>query len=188
KGLASDMVFLAADIMSLRVPPVALIKDPEDRHLPSSLKTSYLTEVRTFFEHYVPEERDTMEIIDKVLLDPACYEVLKLMREAFVTRNDLEKLRKKGVDDVDRVLKVLWETKMVGVLQDEHNNEYYCLTSDFHIQKFFPRYNLDTIRSQYRTRAQNPNVLVKALDLMKEDYYLSLQSEKAARTEAVPAE
>jgi len=180
KGLPSDMVFLAEDIMTLRLPPKNLIKDPVDRHLPATLKDSYLTEVRNFFQNYVPSEQDSLAIIDKVMLDPACYEVLKLMREAIVTRNDLEKLRKKGVDNVDRVLKAMWETKMVAVFQDDKQNEYYCLISDFYINKFFPRYILDTIRQQYRTKAQNPNALLKALDVMKDEYYVQLRAKKAA--------
>jgi hypothetical protein len=181
KGLPSDMVFLAEDIMALRVPPAELVKDPVDHHLPESLKSSYLTEVRNFFENYTPSEADALEIIDKVFLDPGCYETLTLMREAMVTRNDLEKLRKKGVDDVDRVLKAMWETKMVTVLQDDKQNEYYCLTSDFYIAQFFPRYILDTIRQQYRTKAQNPNALLKALDIMRDEYYARLEAQKKAK-------
>ncbi len=180
KGLSSDLVFLTEDIMALRVPAVDLVKDPVDHHLPESLKEAYIKEVRTFFEHYVPSESDNLAIIDQVLLDPACYEVLKLMREAMVTRNDLEKLRKKGVDDVDRVLKALWETKMIAVFQDDKNNEYFCLTSDFFIARFYPRYNIDNIRQQYRTRSQNPNALLKALDMMKEEYYLQVKLKKVA--------
>ncbi len=190
KGLSSDLVFLTEDIMALRVPAVDLVKDPVDHHLPESLKDAYIKEVRTFFEHYIPSESDNLAIIDQVLLDPACYEVLKLMREAMVTRNDLEKLRKKGVDDVDRVLKALWETKMIAVFQDDKNNEYFCLTSDLYIARFYPRYNIDNIRQQYRTRSQNPNALLKALDMMKEEYYLQVKLKKAAakKTEEVVAD
>jgi hypothetical protein len=178
KGLSSDMVFLTEDLMILRTPPAELIKNPIERHLPESLKESFMTEVRNFFENYRPSEKDNIDIIDKVLLDPANYEVLKLMREAMVTRNDLEKLKKKGVDDVDRVLKAMWETKMIAVFQDDKGTEYYCLTSDFYIAKFFPRYNIDTVRIQYRNKAQNPNALIKALDMMKEEYYNMLKAKK----------
>jgi hypothetical protein len=185
KGMSSDLVFLSEDIVALRVPPAKLIKDPVDRHLPESLTSEYLSEIRNYFKHYTPSERDNLEIIDKVLLDPACYEVLKLMREAIVTRNDLEKLRKKGVDDVDRVLKAFWETKMVAVFKDDKANEYFCLTCDFYIAKFYPRYQIDTIRKQYRSRAQNSNVLVKALELMREEYYAFIQSRKSSASAAV---
>lgn len=187
KGLPSDMIFLVEDILALRVPPRDLIKDPVDHHLPSSLKESYLVEVRNFFEHYVPTQKDNLEIIEKVFLDPSCYEVLTLMREAMVTRNDLEKLRKKGVDDVDRVLKAMWETKMVVVFQDDKQNEYYSLVTDFYIERLFPRFNLDTIREQYRTKTQNSQALLKALDIMKEEYYNQAKLEKHAESNPASA-
>jgi hypothetical protein len=185
KGLASDVVFLVEDIMMLRRPPVELLKNPEEHHLPASLKESYITEVKNFFLNYKPDPKDSLEIIDKVLLDPQNYEVLKLMREAMVTRMDLEKLKKKGVDDVDKVLKTFWEVKMIAVFQDDKGTEYYCLTSDFYINRFYPRYNLDTIRAQYRNKAQNPSALMKALDLMKDEYNLM---KKAAKEQAQASE
>ena len=99
------------------------MKDPVDHHLPASLMNSYLTEVKNFFENYKHSERDNLDIIENIILDPGCYEVFKLMREAIVTRNDLEKLRKKGVDDVDRVLKAMWKSKMIAVFQDDKQTE-----------------------------------------------------------------
>ena len=82
------------------------------------------------------------------------------------------------MDDVDRVLKAFWETKMVAVFKDDKGNEYFCLTCDFHIDKFYPRYQVDTIRNQFRSRAQNSNVLVKALEMMREEYYIHVKSKK----------
>ncbi len=178
KGLASDIIFSVEDLLVMRRPPVSLIKNPTDHHLPASLKSTYITEVRNFFQNYTPSEKDNLGIIENIILDPANYEVLKLLREAMVTRNDLEKLRKKGVDDVDAVLKAFWEAKMIAVFQDENANEYYCLMSDFYINKLYPRYNLDTILTQYRTKAQNSQALLKALDLMKEEYYIQANQKK----------
>ncbi len=180
KGLSSDMVFMGQSLMMLRVPPKQLIKDPVDRHLPEKLKGDYIREVRSFFETYKPSDSDNLRIIDQIMLDPQCYEVLKLLREAMVTRNDLEKLRKKGVDDLDAVLRKFWENKMVAVFQDDKSNEYYCLVSDFTIRKYFPKHQLDTIREQYRSKVQNTSVLIKALALMKEEYYSMEKSRKRA--------
>jgi len=95
-----------------------------------------------------------------------------------VTRNDLEKLRKKGVEDLDEVLKRLWETKMIAIFQDDKNNEYFCLICDFFIERYFPRFILDSVRNQYRDKIQNTGVLVKALDLMKEEYYALVKAKK----------
>ncbi len=107
-----------------------------EHHLPKTLKDSYKNQVRTFFKNYKPSENDNLEIINKVILDPQCYEVLNLLREAIVTKNDIEKLRKKGVEDIDNTLKALWETKMIAVFQDESGTEYYCLITDFYVSLY----------------------------------------------------
>ncbi len=183
KGLATDVVFLNEDIMILRRPPVKLFLDPVEHHLPKSLKDSYTTQVRNFFKNYKPSENDNLEIINKVILNPQSYEILKLLREAMVTKNDIEKLRKKGVEDIDDSLKALWETKMIAVFQDESGTEYYCLISDFYVSLYYPRYNLDTIRKQFLSKAQNPKALLKALDIMREEYLSITKIQKvSART------
>ncbi len=87
-------------------------------------------------------------------------------------------MKKKGVDNVDRVLKILWQNKMIAVFKDLKGTEYYTLTSDFHIGSVFPKYNLDTIRDQYRAQSKNPSALLKALDLMKSQYYASIKADK----------
>ncbi|MEJ2295597.1 MAG: hypothetical protein P8Y23_12645, partial [Candidatus Lokiarchaeota archaeon] len=100
KGMPSELIFLTNDIIMMRIPPVQLLKDPADRGLPSQLVQDYRTETKKFFQNYRPSENDNLTIID-VLINPQAYETLRLLRTAIVTRNDLEKLKKKGVDDVD---------------------------------------------------------------------------------------
>ena len=183
KGLATDVAFLNEDIMILRRPPVKLFLDPVEHHLPKKLKDSYKSQVRAFFKNYKPSENDNLEIINKVILDPQGYEVLKLLREAMVTKNDIEKLRKKGVEDIDDTLKALWDSKMIAVFQDESGTEYYCLITDFYVSLYYPKYNLDTIRKQFLSKAQNPKALLKALDIMREEYLSINKSRKvSART------
>jgi hypothetical protein len=182
KGLASDIMFLSQDLMVLRRPPIKLFQDPVEHHLPASLKDAYTSQVRNFFLNYKPTEADNLEIITKVILDPQTYEVLKLLREAMVTKNDIEKLRKKGVDDIDHTLKSLWETKMIEVFRDDSNTEYYCLVSDFYIHQFYPKYNVDSIRKQYMNKVQNTNALLKALDIMRDEYMILHKNQKKPKT------
>ena len=182
KGITSDLLFLVQDLSISRHPPVELLKNPAEHHLPENLKASFITEVKNYFATYIPDEKDSISIIEGVLLNPQNYEVLKLLREAMVTRNDLEKLKKKGVDDIDAALKSLWDNKMIAVFQDEKGLEYYCLTTDFSVERIYPRYNLNTIRKLYKNRLQNPQALIKALDLMREEFYLM---QKAKATPAI---
>ncbi len=180
KGLTSDVVFLTGDILALRVPPEDLVKDPVGRHIPASLKDAYLTEVRNYFKEYEISEKDSLKIIDEVILEPQVYEVLKLLRNAIVTRNDIEKLKKKGVDDVNMALKHLWENKMISVLQDENGTEYYGLISDFYVDRIYPKYEVNQIRQHYEQRTKNPQALVKALELLKEEFYAQRKKKSGA--------
>ncbi len=95
---------------------------------------------------------------------------MKLLRHNVVTRNDLEKLKKKGVDDLDSVLKDLFEWKMIFVFEDKNGVENYCLLSDFHVSKYFPRYTIDKIKNSYINKTKNPQVLTKALSLIRDEY------------------
>jgi hypothetical protein len=180
EGMASDVIFLAKDIMMLRRPPMNLFRDPVDHHMPESLKDAYRTDIISFFKNYTPNQQDNLEIIEKVILNPPVYEVLKLMREAVVTLNDVEKLRKKGVDDVEGALQDLWKTKMIGVFKDDSGQEYYGLITDFYVDFYFPRFLLNNIRHQYKLNIHNPNTLLKALNLMKEEYFSMDRAKKAA--------
>ncbi|MHA1339694.1 MAG: hypothetical protein ACTSRZ_08360 [Promethearchaeota archaeon] len=171
KGDAGDYIFLIRDIMMLRIPPEELIKDPVKHHLPKSLEKLYIEQVTNFFKNYKINEDDSLAIISKVLLDPAVYEVLKLMRVAIVTKNDLEKLKKKGVDDPKRVMKILWELKMMVVLEDEKKTQYYALISDFYVGTYYPAYNLDKIMHHYKINSRSPQSLITALQIMKEEYF-----------------
>ncbi|MFW9818504.1 MAG: hypothetical protein ACFFE5_02745, partial [Candidatus Thorarchaeota archaeon] len=110
KGMPSELIFLIQDIVALRVPPVKMLEDPVARGLPAQLVNDYDMEVKKFFQNYRPTDGDNLRIID-ILINPQVYETLRLLRTAIVTKNELEKLRKKGVDDLDDVLKILWDTQ-----------------------------------------------------------------------------
>ena len=110
-----------------------------------------------------------------ILIDPQLYEVLRLLRTSIVTRSELEKLKKKGVDDIDSVLKMLWENQMIQVFQDPRGNEYYALLSDFYLSLIFPKYLLNTIKTEYENKSKADKVLIEYLNVL-EDSYLSLKS------------
>jgi len=179
KGMPSELIFLTSDILMLRVPPVQLLKDPADKGLPSQLATDYRTETKKYFQNYHPSEQDNLRVIE-IIINPQVYETLRLLRTAIVTKNDLEKLKKKGVDDIDDVLKMLWESQMIQVFQDDKNNEYYALVSDFYIEKIFPKYLLNVIKAEYEKKSKADQVLLEYLTVL-ENTYLNLKS--AAKVE-----
>ncbi len=174
KGMPSELIFLTNDILMLRVPPVQLLKDPSDKGLPSQLATDYRTEIKKYFQNYRPSEQDNLRVIE-IIINPQVYETLRLLRTAIVTKNDLEKLKKKGVEDIDDVLKMLWECQMIQVFQDDRNNEYYALISDFYVDKIFPKYLLNIIKAEYEKKSKADQVLLEYLTVL-ENTYVNLKS------------
>ncbi len=169
KQLAVETLFLSGDILIYRQPAVNIVKNPIPRGLPVELNDDYITECRTYFASYTPNEEDNLIMVE-TLLDPQVYEAIKLMRQAVVTRDDLEKLQKKGVEDLEMVLKRLWDGNFLSVMQDPAGNEYYALKSDICIKKIFPEYIINTIRQDYNDKVKNEMVLMEHLAIL-EDYY-----------------
>jgi hypothetical protein len=185
KGMPSEVIFLINDFMVARRPPVLLFNECTSRGLPASLKEAYQNEVKSFFAAYEPSEDDNAAILE-MLVNPEVYEALTLMRGAIVTRDDLEKLKKKGVEDVDSVLKVLWDSKMIAVLRDPQGNEYYGLKSDILAQRFFPEYMVNVVRRNYKEKSKADPMLLEHLAILEEAYKGKKEKEekKVARPEA----
>jgi len=169
KGMPSELIFLTNDILVMRLPPTQLLKDPVDRGLPENLSEDYILECRKFFQTYKPSENDTSTIVNLVI-DPQVYEVVKLLRTAIVTRNDLEKLKKKGVEEIDAVLRKLWEAQMIQVFQDANANEYFSLISDIYVNLIFPKYLLRIIKQQYDTKSKAEQVIIEYLNVLEDTY------------------
>lgn len=186
KGAPSEVIYLISDLYVTRTPPTQIIKDATARGLPPHLFESYKKELVNFFNEYKNEEQDNLALMN-LILDPAVYETLNLLRQAVVTRDDLEKLKKKGVEDIDAVLKELWKTKMIIVLQDERGNEYYGLQSDIKILKMFPEWVLNTIRSQYTTKLKSDLVLQEYINVLKEVYLEGTGKKKSKKGSETPA-
>ena len=179
KGMPSELNFLTGDFITLRVPPVKLVKNPEESGLPSQLSQIYQTEVKKFFEQYSPTEFDNIKIIN-TLANPEVYQTFQLLRTAIVTKNDLDKLKKKGVGNISNVLKLLWDSNMIKVLQDKSSTEYYALQSDFYIELIFPKYLLKGIKDAYEQKSQSDKVLIEYLNIL-EDTYLNLKSREKSK-------
>jgi len=186
KGMPSELIFLTNDMMMMRVPAVTLLKDPADRGLPSQLVADYKTECKKFFQNYHPTEEDDLKIVD-LIINPQAYEMLRLLRTAIVTKNDLEKLKKKGVEDIDGVLKLLWENQVIQVFRDERNNEYYALISDFYLNTIFPKYLINTIKEEYENKSKSDQALIEYLNVL-EDSYMDFKSAKKTKARAEETE
>ncbi|UCC20075.1 MAG: hypothetical protein JSV62_01985 [Promethearchaeota archaeon] len=176
KGMPSELIFLINDIFMIRVPPVRLLEDPISKGLPTQLAKTYQNEVKKFFQEYIPTEDDIVQVVN-ILINPQVYEALRLLRTRICTAEDLEKLKKKGVDDIYNVLKLLWDSQMINVFHDEKNIEYYALLSDFYADFIFPKYLLKRIKIAYEQKSKVNKVLIEYLHIL-ENTYNNLKSQK----------
>jgi hypothetical protein len=176
KGLLSELIVLINDVFMLRAPPSELIEDPINRGLPTQFKKEYLEIVKKFFQSYVPTNEDNIKIV-KILSDPQIHLTLRLLRNSIVSRQELEKLKVKGVTDPYSVIKTLWELQLIAVFQDEMKREYYALLSDFYIDLIFPKYLLQVIKTSYDQKSLSNKALIEYLEIL-EDVYYNLRSEE----------
>ncbi len=186
KGYSSDLLFLINDLMITRKPP-RFYRNPSNFRCPKSLVIDYQTAVRVFFSDYRPNEADNLELIDKIILDPANYEVFTLLRLAIVTRSDLEKLKRKGVDDIDAALELFNSLKLITVLRDENNTEYFALLSDFEISQFFPKYMLNSVRQSYMVKQNSNLALLTHIDLLAKEFMRIFKLKKKTKGDDAPA-
>lgn len=171
KGMLSEALFLINDLYVTRVPPITALKNTLSKGFSKEIASIYKKQVTSFFSEYLNTNVDNIVTLN-TLSDPQVYEVVKLMRDTIVTRDDLDKLQKKGVKDMDDVLKKLWDAKMTLIIRDKKGNEYYGLLTDVKIVKIFPEYILNKIRTQYSYKIKNDDVLIEYLKVLK-DYYLN---------------
>ncbi|MFX1279204.1 MAG: DUF2341 domain-containing protein [Promethearchaeota archaeon] len=170
KEIPSELIFLTKDIFLARIPPLKLLEKPTSYGLPSQFAKEYPDDVKKFFQTYRPSEEDNLKIAE-ILINPQVYETLKLLRNAIVTRDDLQKLRSKGVDDIYTVLKILWDNKIIKVFHDDQNNEYYALMSDCYIDYIFPKYMLKSIKEAYEQKSKVKRALIEYLNILEDTYY-----------------
>ncbi|MFX1438505.1 MAG: hypothetical protein ACFFAA_15110 [Promethearchaeota archaeon] len=176
KGLLSELIVLINDVFMLRVPPLELLEDPIDRGLPTQFKKEYIELVKKFFQSYTPSNEDNLKIV-KILSDPQNHLTLRLLRNSIISRQELEKLKVKGVSDPYGVIKTLWENQLIAVFQDEMKREYYALLSDFYLDLIFPKYLLRVIKSSYEQKSLSNKALIEYLEIL-EDVYYNLRSEQ----------
>ncbi|GAB4310822.1 MAG: hypothetical protein Kow0069_11170 [Promethearchaeota archaeon] len=174
KGLPSDLVQLVSDLMVLRVPPLKIFQECTSMGLPEELVKRYKWELKSFFGEYRPSNEDELKLLD-VLANPAAYTVLKLLRTSIITRNELEKLRKKGVDDVEGVLSLLEGADVVVrlTLAGGGDREYIALKSNPVVKRFFPRYVIDVVRANQREGRKSPAELLEYLQQLELAYFAS---------------
>ncbi len=177
KGMSSKFIFLINDLLIARVPPKKLLKKTSKKGLPANLVEIYRNQCKAYFQNYRFSEESALEIV-KIVVNPNNYEILRVLRSMIATRQELDKLKKKGIDNIDEVLKCLEENQMIHIFQDHQGKKYFALLSDFYISLFFPNYLLDIVKHEYDEKAKSNQVLIEYLKILESEY---LESQTKAK-------
>ncbi|TFG05305.1 MAG: hypothetical protein EU536_02285 [Promethearchaeota archaeon] len=169
KELPSPLVFLVGDIFTTRVPPTRIVSDAKAGKYPGHLSNEYISDVRTFFEGYSPTPED-QEVILKVLTDIDAFKVIYLLQDQPLSREDVDRLRGE-IENLDAVLKWLWDAKIINVLRGKTGQEVYFLRSNIAVKLVFPEYIINLILESYSNGTKSDNVLIEHLNVLKETFY-----------------
>jgi hypothetical protein len=136
--------------------------------LSKDLEAIFKEKIKLFFETYKHSEEDNLKIIN-ILSNPRVYVIFDMLRNSILNKSDFEKLKNKGLKELDNAIKLLLDAQIITSL-----NDYYVLTSDFYIESFVPQYILNILKENYENKTKSERVLIKYLNILEETYKESL--------------
>ena len=169
KELPSPLVFLVGDIFTTRVPPLEIVNDAKAGKYPGYISDEYLSDVKTFFENYSPTPED-QEVILRVLTDMDAASVIQKLEQNPLKKEELDQLRNE-IENLDGILKWLWDEKIINVLRGKTGQEVYLLRSDIAVKIVFPEYLINLILESYINGTKSNSVLIEHLNVLKETFY-----------------
>jgi len=166
KEMPSSVIFLVGDIFVTRVPPINIVKKARMGQFGGNLDQEYLADVKAFFENYSPTPED-QETILRIIIEPEAYEIIKKLRENYMTMDEMALMREE-IPNLDDVLKLLWDNRIINVLRDKKGNELYFLRTDIAVKLVFPEYLINLILESYNDGTKSDAILIEHLNILKE--------------------
>ena len=147
-GMGSDLIFHINTLLIMRKPPNDVFREFGKKGYLNQLTTTYRGYIKEFFNDYTPSEEDSLRLA-AILINSDVYGVLKLLRVMVATNSELEKLRQRGVGDVEKAINTLIRYNLVQSFEDEQSNKYYALISDVYVKLIFPKDIINNIITGY---------------------------------------
>lgn len=168
KELPSPLVFLVGDIFATRIPPITIVNGAKAGNYPGYLSNEYLADVKTYFENYSPTPED-QEIVLKVLTDMDAAQVINKLQDKPLKKEEIDSL-KEEIENIDGILKWLWDEKIINVLRGKTGQEVYFLRTDIAVKIVFPEYLINLILESYNNGTKSNSVLIEHLNVLKETF------------------
>jgi hypothetical protein len=169
KKVQLEFVFLIRDIAVIRTPHVNLFKAAKEGQMAADLRDAYIDQVTNFFKEYRITPQDTI-VTANAISDPDTYDIIKVLREEYVTRAELSAKIGREIPNLEKVLKKMAEDHIITAVKDKKDRVWLLLLSDIVFPQFFPEYMVDVIRRRWKEGTIQKEIALKHLELLRAQY------------------
>lgn len=196
QGQKAKCVFLIKDAFSIRSPVEKFYKMAKDGGgVKAEMKPVfeiYKQNVDVFFKDYKFGDADA-KVIAEIAADPSQYNLLTILRDNFIERNQLPNIFQRDLDQITPYINDLIRFNVIDEIKDKRGNVWIFLKTDIVFPTFFPEYIVDSIRRRWQESNIAQKIAVKHLELLKsvyrgeEEEFLEEEAEVTGREEAEEA-
>ncbi|GAB4314478.1 MAG: hypothetical protein Kow0069_15950 [Promethearchaeota archaeon] len=169
KKVSLEYVFLMRDVAVIRAPALNIWKAAKGEAMPVQFRKQYMEACEKFFKEYRISQKDS-NIIAGFISDPDTYEIIKVLRNEYLTKVELPAKLPREIPNLDRKLKELADANMIEVIQDKKKTVWIFLKSDVLFPQFFPEYMVDVIRRRWKEGTIAREIALKHLELLRAEY------------------
>lgn len=169
KKVSLEYVFLLRDVAIIRTPHVEVFKAAKEGQMDPHLREKYQAAVEKFFKKYRISTEDSQTIAE-LISNPDTYDVIKVLREGYMTREEIPAKIGREMPNLDRNLKKLAEEDIILPTKDKKQRVWIFLLSNIQAITFFPEYMVDVIRRRWREGTIAKEIALKHLELLRAEY------------------
>jgi len=176
KKVSLEYVFLLRDVALIRTPHIELFKAAKAGQMSPELKDPYQKAVEKFFKTYRIDSKDSRNIAE-FISNPDTYDIIRVLRDGYMTREEIPAKIGREMGNLDRNLKRLADDDIILPLKDKKQRVWILLLSDIQAITFFPEYMVDVIRRRWKEGTIAKEIALKHLELLRAEY-ISTQAPK----------
>ena len=169
KKVTLEFVFLVRDAAVIRAPHVELFLAAKNNQMAPDIREQYISKTEKFFKEYRITGEDT-EVIAEAVANPDYYAIIQLLREEYMTKEEIPMKLSREIDNLDEVLRWLAENNIVTAIKDKKGRVWVMLLSDVKFPQFFPEYLVDEIRKRWKEGTIQKQIALKHLRLLRAEY------------------
>lgn len=178
EGLSSEVIYLTRALFVLRTVSQDTVRAVRGSDMPKDMIDSYLQSSKQYHHEYVSRLKHDLfktvwseaEDIGKLMLDFETYDLIKVLRNGPVEKNDLPEMTNLSVSKVNRKLGSLRRVKIITHLKDENNREFVILKCNPEIATIYPEWLIQRTVDQYNSETIANQQAMHYLEVLKKSH------------------